>query len=67
MRLADLGGIMRSSGYFEKNMVLFVRNRTGHFRFTVTDKNQLHAVGDWVAIAEYDEDKALKKQRRNKK
>lgn len=31
----------------------------GNLRFTVKDKNQLPAVGDWVAISEYDEDKAL--------
>lgn len=31
----------------------------GNLRFTVTDKNQLPSVGDWVAISEYDEDKAL--------
>ena len=31
----------------------------GNLRFTVTDKNELPAVGDWVAIAEFDEGKAL--------
>ncbi|MCZ4408238.1 ribosome small subunit-dependent GTPase A [Cryomorphaceae bacterium 1068] len=31
----------------------------GNLRFTVTDKNQLPSVGDWVAVSEYDEGKAL--------
>lgn len=31
----------------------------GNLRFTITDKNELPAVGDWVAISEYDEGKAL--------
>ena len=31
----------------------------GNLRFTVTDKSELPFVGDWVAISEYDEDKAL--------
>ncbi len=31
----------------------------GNLRFTVTDKNKLPCVGDWVAISEYDECKAL--------
>jgi ribosome biogenesis GTPase len=31
----------------------------GNLRFTVTDKNELPCVGDWVAISEYDEGKAL--------
>lgn len=31
----------------------------GNLRFTVTDKNELPSVGDWVAISEYDEGKAL--------
>jgi ribosome biogenesis GTPase len=31
----------------------------GNLRFTVTDKNELPSVGDWVAISEYDENKAL--------
>lgn len=31
----------------------------GNLRFSVTDKNQLPAVGDWVAISEYDAGKAL--------
>jgi ribosome biogenesis GTPase len=31
----------------------------GNLRFTIEDKSELPAVGDWVAIVEYDEDKAL--------
>ena len=31
----------------------------GNLRFTVADKNELPFVGDWVAISEYDEGKAL--------
>ncbi|WP_282134978.1 ribosome small subunit-dependent GTPase A [Seonamhaeicola maritimus] len=31
----------------------------GNLRFTVTDKSELPSVGDWVAISEYDEGKAL--------
>ena len=31
----------------------------GNLRFTVTDKSDLPHVGDWVAISEYDEGKAL--------
>ncbi|WP_276388318.1 ribosome small subunit-dependent GTPase A [Eudoraea chungangensis] len=31
----------------------------GNLRFTATNKNELPSVGDWVAISEYDEDKAL--------
>lgn len=31
----------------------------GNLRYTVTDKRELPAVGDWVAISEYDEGKAL--------
>ncbi len=31
----------------------------GNLRFTVTNKNELPCVGDWVAISEYDEGKAL--------
>lgn len=31
----------------------------GNLRFTITDKAELPSVGDWVAISEYDEDKAL--------
>ena len=31
----------------------------GNLRFTVTEKNELPCVGDWVAISEYDEGKAL--------
>lgn len=31
----------------------------GNLRFTATDKNELPCVGDWVAISEYDEGKAL--------
>ena len=31
----------------------------GKLRFTVTDKNELPAVGDWVAISEFDEGKAI--------
>lgn len=31
----------------------------GNLRFTIEDKSELPAVGDWVAIAEYDVDKAL--------
>ncbi|MEE4260926.1 MAG: ribosome small subunit-dependent GTPase A [Bacteroidales bacterium] len=31
----------------------------GSLRFSVTDKGELPFVGDWVAISEYDEDKAL--------
>ncbi len=31
----------------------------GNLRFTATDRNDLPAVGDWVAISEYDENKAL--------
>ena len=31
----------------------------GNLRFTVTDKSELPFVGDWVAISEYDEEKAL--------
>ena len=31
----------------------------GNLRFTVTDKTKLPSVGDWVAISEYDEGKAL--------
>ena len=31
----------------------------GHLRYTIDDKSELPAVGDWVAIAEYDVEKAL--------
>lgn len=31
----------------------------GNLRFTATNKNDLPAVGDWVAISKYDENKAL--------
>lgn len=31
----------------------------GNLRFTVTEKGELPSVGDWVAISEYDEGKAL--------
>ncbi|NOQ72418.1 MAG: ribosome small subunit-dependent GTPase A [Crocinitomix sp.] len=31
----------------------------GNLRYSANDRNDLPAVGDWVAIAEYDEDKAL--------
>ncbi|WP_190809955.1 ribosome small subunit-dependent GTPase A [Flagellimonas sp. S3867] len=31
----------------------------GNLRFTVTDKSELPAVGDWVSISEYDDGKAL--------
>ena len=31
----------------------------GNLRFSVTDKNELPSVGDWVAFSEYDEDKGL--------
>lgn len=31
----------------------------GNLRFTITDKSELPSVGDWVAISEYDEGKAL--------
>ena len=31
----------------------------GNLRYSVADKNELPAVGDWVAISEYDENKAL--------
>ena len=31
----------------------------GNLRFTATDKSMLPSVGDWVAISEYDEGKAL--------
>lgn len=31
----------------------------GNMRFTATSRNDLPAVGDWVATSEYDEDKAL--------
>ncbi|MBL4708209.1 MAG: GTPase RsgA, partial [Flavobacteriales bacterium] len=31
----------------------------GNLRFTLTDKNDLPSVGDWVAISEYDDAKAL--------
>ena len=31
----------------------------GNLRFTVNDKNELPCVGDWVAISEYDEGKAM--------
>ena len=31
----------------------------GNLRYTTTNKNDLPAVGDWVAISEYDEGKAL--------
>lgn len=31
----------------------------GNLRYTVTNKNELPAVGDWVAISKYDDDKAL--------
>jgi len=31
----------------------------GNLRYTVTDKNELPAVGDWVAISEFDKGKAL--------
>ena len=31
----------------------------GNLRFTVTNKNELPCVGDWVAISEYDKGKAL--------
>ena len=31
----------------------------GNLRFTVTEKSELPSVGDWVAISEYDEAKAL--------
>jgi ribosome biogenesis GTPase len=31
----------------------------GNLRYTITDKSELPFVGDWVAISEYDDDKAL--------
>ncbi|WP_111623592.1 ribosome small subunit-dependent GTPase A [Arenibacter echinorum] len=31
----------------------------GNLRFTATNKNDLPAVGDWVSLSEYDENKAL--------
>ncbi len=31
----------------------------GNLRYTATDRNDLPAVGDWVAISEYDDNKAL--------
>ncbi len=31
----------------------------GNLRFAATDRNDLPAVGDWVSISEYGEDKAL--------
>jgi ribosome biogenesis GTPase len=31
----------------------------GNLRFTARDRNDLPAVGDWVAISEYDEEKAI--------
>ena len=31
----------------------------GNLRYTATDRNDLPAVGDWVAISEYDDSKAL--------
>jgi ribosome biogenesis GTPase len=31
----------------------------GNLRFTVTDESELPSIGDWVAISEYDEGKAL--------
>ncbi len=31
----------------------------GNLRFTATNRNELPAVGDWVSISEYDENKAL--------
>ena len=31
----------------------------GNFRYTATDSNDFPAVGDWVSISEYDENKAL--------
>ena len=31
----------------------------GNLRFTAENKNELPAVGDWVAISEYDKEKAL--------
>ena len=44
--------VKNEAGDFEAELI-------GNLRFTATDKSDFPAVGDWVAISEYDTDKAL--------
>jgi ribosome biogenesis GTPase len=44
--------VKTESNEFESELI-------GNLRFTATNKNELPSVGDWVAISEYDEGKAL--------
>lgn len=44
--------VKSDEGEFEAEII-------GNLRYTASDRNELPAVGDWVAISEYDEDKAL--------
>jgi len=44
--------VKTESNEFESELI-------GNLRFTVTNQNELPSVGDWVAISEYDEGKAL--------
>jgi ribosome biogenesis GTPase len=44
--------IKNADGDFEAELI-------GNLRFTATDRNDFPAVGDWVAISEYDTNKAL--------
>lgn len=44
--------VKNESGDFEAELM-------GNLRFTATDRSSFPAVGDWVAISEYDENKAL--------
>ena len=44
--------IKTDAGEFDAELI-------GNLRFTATNRNDLPAVGDWVSISEYDENKAL--------
>ena len=44
--------VKSEAGYFEAELI-------GNLRFTATNRSDFPAVGDWVAISEYDTDKAL--------
>lgn len=44
--------VKNDSGEFDAELI-------GNLRFTATNRNDLPAVGDWVSISEYDENKAL--------
>jgi ribosome biogenesis GTPase len=44
--------VMTESGEYDSELI-------GHLRFTAESRHDFPAVGDWVAITEYDDDKAL--------